>query len=159
MVLVDTSAWICFFARRRLPGGQAGPLRPPEEDRAAIAGPIVIEMIQGARTEEEKENIKKWIKGIHWLPVTDALSVYAAELAFALRRKGITTSAIDTLIAALAIESDCSRLPSYRDSDFDLYRPPPVIGIVSSLLLTSNVQLSKAFGTLQSYPFTRTSKI
>ncbi len=118
LVLVDTSAWICFFARRGYPEIKKALSVLLEEDRATVAGPIVVEMIQGARTEEEKENIIKWIKGIHWLPVTDALWYDAAEMAFALRRKGITTSAIDTLIAALAIEYDCSLL--HRDSHFDL---------------------------------------
>jgi len=118
LVLVDTSAWICFFARRGYPDIKEALSLLLEEDRAAIAGPIMIEIVQGARTAEEKENIKKWIKGVHWLPVTDALWYNAAEMAFALRRKGITTSAIDTLIAALAVEYDCSLL--HRDSHFDL---------------------------------------
>jgi len=118
LVLVDTSAWICFFARRGYPDIKEALSLLLEEDRAAIAGPIMIEIVQGARTAEEKENIKKWIKGVHWLPVTDALWYNAAEMSFALRRKGITTSAIDTLIAALAVEYDCSLL--HRDSHFDL---------------------------------------
>jgi predicted nucleic acid-binding protein len=118
LVLVDTSAWICFFARRGYPDIKEALSLLLEEDRAAIAGPIMIEIVQGARTAEEKEDIKKWIKGICWLSVTDAIWNNAAEMAFALRRKGITTSAIDTLIAALAIEYDCSLL--HRDSHFDL---------------------------------------
>ena len=118
LVLVDTSAWICFFARRGYPDIKEALSLLLEEDRAAIAGPIMIEIVQGARTAEEKEDIKKWVKGIRWLSVTDAIWNNAAEMAFALRRKGITTSAIDTLIAALAIEYDCSLL--HRDSHFDL---------------------------------------
>jgi len=118
LVLVDTSAWICFFARRGYPDIKEALSLLLEEDRAAIAGPIMIEIVQGARTAEEKEDIKKWIKGIRWLSVTDAIWNNAAEMAFALRRKGITTSAIDTLIAALAIEYDCYLL--HRDSHFDI---------------------------------------
>ena len=118
LVLVDTSAWICFFARRGYPEIKEALSLLLEEDRAAIAGPVMIEIVQGARTAEEKEDIKKWIKGMHWLSVTDTIWNNAAEMAFALRRKGITTSAIDTLIAALAIEYDCSIL--HRDSHFDL---------------------------------------
>jgi len=118
LVLVDTSAWICFFARRGYPDIKEALSLLLEEDRAAIAGPIMIEIVQGARTAEEKEDIRKWIKGVHWMSVTDAIWDHAAEMAFALRRKGITTSAIDTLIAALAIEYDCSLL--HRDSHFDL---------------------------------------
>ena len=118
LVLVDTSAWICFFARRGYPDIKDALSLLLEEDRAAIGGPVMVELVQGARTAEEKEDIKKWIKGIRWLPVSDATWDRAAEMAFALRRKGVTTSAIDTLIAALAIEYDCSLL--HRDSHFDL---------------------------------------
>jgi hypothetical protein len=68
--------------------------------------------------ERRGVGLKKWIKGIRWLSVTDSIWNNAAEMAFALRRKGITMSAIDTLIAALAIEYDCCLL--HRDSHFDL---------------------------------------
>jgi predicted nucleic acid-binding protein len=118
LVLVDTSVWICFFARRGYPDIKKALSLLLEEDRAAIAGPIMIEIVQGARSAEEKENIRKWIKGLHWLPVTDDVWYNAAEMSFALRRKGVTTSAIDTLIAALAVEYDCSLL--HLDSHFDL---------------------------------------
>jgi len=118
LVLIDTSAWICYFARRSYPEIKNTLSLLLDEDRVAIAGPILVELIQGARTSEEKEDLKKWIKGLHWLPVTDALWYKAAEMSFDLRRKGITTSPIDTLIAALAIEYDCSLL--HRDSHFDL---------------------------------------
>jgi len=118
LVLVDTSAWICFFARRGYPDIKKALSLLLEEDGAAIAGPIMVEIVQGVRTAEEKENIKKWIKALHWLPVTDTLWYNAAEMSFALRRKGVTTSAIDTLIAAVAIKYDCSLL--HRDSHFDL---------------------------------------
>lgn len=118
LVLIDTSAWICFFARHGYPEIKNALSLLLDEDRAAVAGPILVELIQGSRTAEEKENIKKWIKGLYWLPVTDALWSDAAEISFALRRKGITTSPIDTLIAALAIEYNCLLL--HRDSHFDL---------------------------------------
>jgi predicted nucleic acid-binding protein len=118
LVLIDTSAWICFFARRGYPEIKNALSLLLDEDRAAVAGPILVELIQGARTSEEKEDLKKWIKGLHWLPVTDTLWYLAAEMSFSLRRKGITTSPIDTIIAALAIEYDCLLL--HRDSHFDL---------------------------------------
>lgn len=117
-VLIDTSGWICFFARKGfddIKGAVAGLL---DEDRAAIAGPVLIELIQGARTEKEKEDIQESVKGLHWLTVTDDHWRKAADLAFNMRRKGITTSAIDSLIAAIAIEYDCLLL--HRDSDYEM---------------------------------------
>ncbi|MBM4330710.1 MAG: PIN domain nuclease [Deltaproteobacteria bacterium] len=118
LVLIDTSAWICFFARRGYAEIKNTISLLLDEDLVAIAGPIMVELIQGARISEEKEDLKRWIKGLHWLPVSDALWHRAAEMSFSLRRRGITTSPIDTLIAALVIEYDCSLL--HRDSHFDL---------------------------------------
>ena len=118
LVLVDTSAWICFFSRRGFEGLKGNLSILLDEDRAAITGPILVELIQGARTSEEKETIKSLFRGIHWLSVSDDHWHEAAEMAFDLRRKGITSSAIDTLVATLAIGYRCTLL--HKDSDFDL---------------------------------------
>ena len=118
LVLVDTSAWISFFSRRGFEDIKKNLSALLDEDRAAIAGPILIELIQGTRTMEEKETIKTVIRGIHWLSVSDDHWHKAAEMAFALRRKGITSSAIDTLIAILAIDYRCLLL--HKDSHFEL---------------------------------------
>ena len=83
-----------------------------------MSGPVLVELIQGTRTAEEKETIKTLIRGIHWLLVSDDHWHKASEMAFDLRRKGITSSAIDTLIAILAIEYQCILL--HKDSHFDL---------------------------------------
>jgi predicted nucleic acid-binding protein len=118
LVLVDTSAWICFFSRRRFEDIKKTLCTLLDEDRVAIAGPILVELIQGTRTAEEKETIKTLTRGIHWLSVSDDHWHKAAEMAFALRRRGITSSAIDTLIAILAIDHGCVLLQ--KDSHFDL---------------------------------------
>ena len=118
LVLIDTSGWICFFSRRGFEEIKKTISTLLDEDRAAIAGPILIELIQGTRTEKEKESIKRYIRGIHWLSVTDDHWHKAAEMAFDLRRKGITSSAIDTLIATLAIEYRYILL--HKDSHFEL---------------------------------------
>jgi len=117
LVLIDTSGWICFFSRRGFDAIKEAVSTLLDEDRAAIAGPILIELIQGTRNTEEKETIKRCFGGIHWLPVTDDHWRQASEMAFDLRRKGVTSSAIDTLIAILAIEYNCLLL--HKDSHFD----------------------------------------
>lgn len=118
VVLIDTSGWICFFSRRGFEEIKHIISTLLDEDRAAIAGPILVELLQGTRTVEEKENVKRLIRGIRWLPVTDEHWQKAAELAFDLRRRGITSSAIDTLIATLAIEYNSKLL--HKDSHFEL---------------------------------------
>jgi predicted nucleic acid-binding protein len=117
LVLIDTSGWICFFSRRGYEEIKKQISTLLEEDRVAITGPILIELIQGTRNEEEKAKVGGYAKGLHWLPVTDDHWHQSADLAFKLRRKGITSSAIDVLIASLAIDCQCSLL--HKDSDFD----------------------------------------
>ena len=117
LVLIDTSGWICFFSRRGYEEMKEQIFILLDEDKVAIAGPILIELIQGTRNEEEKEKVRGYVKGVHWLPVTDDHWHQSADVAFKLRRKGITTSAIDVLIATLAIDYKCSLL--HKDSDFD----------------------------------------
>jgi len=67
---------------------------------------------------EEKETIQRLFRGVHWLSVSDDHWHKAAEMVFDLRRKGITSSSIDILIATLAIEYRCSLL--HKDSHFEL---------------------------------------
>ena len=117
LVLVDTSGWICFFARKGYENFKTTISTLLDEDRVATSGPILIEVIQGARNEAEKEMIREYFQGVHWLPVHDTHWHQAAELAFELRRKGITSSAMDTLIASLAIDYRCALL--HKDSDFE----------------------------------------
>ena len=117
LVLIDTSGWICFFSRRGYEEIKKRISILLDEDRVAIAGPILIELIQGTRNEEEKEKVNGYVKGLHWLPVTEDHWHQSANFAFKLRRKGITSSTIDVLIATLAMDYQCSLL--HEDSDFD----------------------------------------
>src|SRR4030043_1790908 len=123
LVLVDTSAWICFFSRRGFGDLKKALSSLLDEDKAAIAGPILVELIQGTRTTEEKETIRTAMRGVQWLSVSDEHWHKAAEMAFTLRRKGVTSSAIDTLIAILAIEYRCMLL--HNDSHFPLIHRYP----------------------------------
>ena len=116
-VLIDTSGWICFFARRGYEDMKKAISILLDEDRVAIAGPILVELIQGARDIEEKQNIKDYAKGLYWLQITDEHWHKSAELVFQLRRKGVTSSIIDVLIAVLAMDYQCALL--HKDSDFD----------------------------------------
>jgi predicted nucleic acid-binding protein len=117
LVLIDTSGWICFFSRRGYEEIKEQISILLDENRVAITGPILIELIQGTRNEEEKEKVKGYVKGLHWLPVTDDHWHQSADFAFKLRRRGITSSAIDVLISILAMDYRCSLL--HKDSDFD----------------------------------------
>lgn len=116
LVLVDTSAWICFFVRSGHPDIKACLARLLDENRVAIAGPIVLELLQGCRSEGEREKLEARFRGLHWLPLDDQHWYEAGRLAFALRRVGITVGAIDALIATLSKANHTALLQ--RDSDF-----------------------------------------
>jgi predicted nucleic acid-binding protein len=116
-VLIDTSGWICFFAPRGYEDMKKVISFLLDEDRVAIAGPIFVELFQGARDFEEKQNIKNYAKGLHWLQITDEHWYESAELTFQLRRKGVTSSIIDVLIAVVAMDYQCTLL--HKDTDFD----------------------------------------
>jgi hypothetical protein len=118
LVLVDTSAWICFFARKNFIEIKETISSLLDNNRVAIAGPIMVELIQGARTDKEKKDIKNYIKGLHWLQITDEHWQKTAALSFNLRRKGVTVSIIDSLLAVIAIAYNCQIL--HKDSDFNL---------------------------------------
>lgn len=116
-VLIDTSGWICFFAGRGYEDMKKNISILLDEDRVAIAGPILAELIQGAKDVVEKQNIKDYAKGLHWLQTTDEHWHRSGELSFQLRRKGVRGSIIDTLIAVLAMDYQCALL--HKDTDFD----------------------------------------
>ncbi|MGB7573908.1 MAG: hypothetical protein WBN53_08605, partial [Thermodesulfobacteriota bacterium] len=101
-VLIDTSGWICFFARRGYENMKKAISILLDEDRVAIAGPILVELVQGARDIEKKQIIEDYAKGFYWLQTTDEHWYKSAELIFQLRRNGVTSSIIDVLTAVVA---------------------------------------------------------
>jgi len=116
LVLVDTSAWICFFAKAGYLDIKACLTLLLDENRVAIAGPIVLELLQGCRSEAEREKLESRFQGLHWLPLEDRHWYEAGRLAFALRRIGVTVGAIDALIATL---SEANHIPLLqRERDF-----------------------------------------
>ena len=116
LVLVDTSAWICFFARKSFPEIKKAMLQLLEEDRVAIAGPILVELLQGTRTPSERDKTKRRLAAVHWLTITDEQWQQAAVLCFKLRRKGVTVSVVDALIAEVAMYYKCELL--HFDEDY-----------------------------------------
>ena len=103
VVLVDTSAWICFFAHKNFPQIKKWLAALLEQDRVAIIGPIFLELIQGTRNQKERKETESRLKVLHWFRINDNHWQQAADLGFRLRRKGITISAIDAIISVVAI--------------------------------------------------------
>ena len=104
-ILVDTSAWIVSFKK----GGDQRVkefLRQSITTGLAVTSPIIIlELLQGCRSVEERDSLRIKLESLDVLPITSSSWEQAYELGFALRRKGLTVPTTDLIIAALSIEN------------------------------------------------------
>jgi hypothetical protein len=118
MILVDTSILIDYFRGienkaiitfnsvldRNLPFG--------------INHLIYLEVLQGSRTEKDYRTLKKYLDTQVFYELKNGKDSYAdaAQMYLKLRKKGVTVSTIDCLIAMVAIENDLFLL--HNDVDF-----------------------------------------
>lgn len=100
-VLVDSSVWIvaqnpknteCLRLKRLI----------SEDEVIYIIRPIQVEVCQGARTEELFHRLWESFLGFEFLDITDRHWGLAARNYFRCRKKGITPTTLDCLIATLA---------------------------------------------------------
>ncbi len=98
-VLVDTSCWIEYFNR---PGTEisASVEAAVRDDRAALTGIVLAELLQGARTEHELSDLHAALGAVVWIEATRETYARAGRLSFELRRKGRTVPITDCIIAA-----------------------------------------------------------
>ncbi len=102
-LLVDSSVWIaaakpqnseCLRLKRMI----------QKNEFIYTARPIQVEVCQGARTEEEFHRLWEAMLGFESLEITDRHWGISAWNYFRCRKKGITVSTVDCLIATLAKE-------------------------------------------------------
>jgi len=117
LFLLDTSVWI-HLNRRNPPGRilhRADSLIAA--NLAAFNQVIRGEILIGCRTEREYLANNTQIGALLELPLHQPAWDAAANLGFALRRKGLTVALPDLLIAASALEHDA--IVVHADADFD----------------------------------------
>jgi len=118
MILVDTSVLIDYFRgdeneatkkfqdvlERNLPFG--------------INQLIYLEVLQGCRTEKDYKILKKHLDTQVFYELKNGRDSYAeaAQMYLKLRKKGVTVSTIDCIIARMALENDLFLL--HNDKDF-----------------------------------------
>lgn len=117
-VLVDTSAWILSFRK-------GGNLRLKDFLKKTVraglvaTSPIIIlELIQGCRTKEEQDALRIRLESLDVFTITKSIWEKAYELAFSLRRKGLTVPTVDLIIAAIAVENNLLLL--HKDRHFEM---------------------------------------
>ncbi len=121
MFLVDTSVWIDYLRQR-----QTRPATWLEQilDRDypfGITGVIYQEILQGADSEASYQRLEAYFSTQVFFHPRDPVASHAeaARLYFRCRRAGVTLrSAVDCLIAQVAVEHDLLIL--HNDRDFDL---------------------------------------
>jgi hypothetical protein len=120
VILVDTSVWIDFVRGRET---EAVARLRQALDRGVVAAltPFIYqEVLQGADSERSFHRLQEFFGSQAFLHPRDAVDSHAdaARLYFECRRKGITVrSAVDCLVAQIAIEHGVALL--HDDRDFD----------------------------------------
>jgi predicted nucleic acid-binding protein len=114
-LLVDSSVWVEFFrGNERVVTRLDAAL---EADRVAVCGPVVAEILSGARSRREFETLRSAFEGVDLLPDPPESWSRIAETRFALARRGTQAALVDLLIALTAAEAGHTLLT--RDSDFE----------------------------------------
>ena len=99
-LLVDTSAWIAYFAGDELIVHAL--IRPMRERRIVICGQVKQELLQGTRDEKTFATLERQLSTWSYEAEIPDDFVDAARLYARLRWKGTTIGAADCLIGALA---------------------------------------------------------
>jgi predicted nucleic acid-binding protein len=120
LILVDTSVLSLAFRRRIKPDPEPPQVqmfrRLIERDHpVAIPGIALQELLSGIRVEAEFERLRDLMEGFPLILAARSHHVDAARIVNKCRQMGITASAIDCLIAALAIETKSQLLTSDQD--------------------------------------------
>ncbi len=100
-ILIDTSAWIEFL--RGHAGGVADAVQEAIElYQARLCGPVKAELLQGAKGNKEKEQLRLIFEVVPSMATEEADWSQAGEMLQSLRSKGITVPLTDALIATIA---------------------------------------------------------
>ena len=105
LVLVDTCIWIPFFNRPQSREKQALD-ELLDDDRVALVGPIVTEILLGFRRDEQADWVAAELRGIHHVPLSWDDWRGAAQLGRALRAGGHVLPQADLVIAAVALKNE-----------------------------------------------------
>ncbi len=104
--LVDTSAWIDFYHPKGNAAVKQHLTHALGHDDVAVAPPIVTELLSGARTDKESEQLLGDLQAVRLLPLAWDEAVVAGRFAQALARAGQRVPLVDLLIAAAGYRND-----------------------------------------------------
>jgi predicted nucleic acid-binding protein len=77
-----------------------------EEERLCVASVVKAELLRGAASDHERSDVESYWQNLTLLEANDAVWNDAGQLAYRLRRKGISPGLIDCYLACLAMRHD-----------------------------------------------------
>ena len=119
-VLVDTSVWLPALRKKPIStdlGVDALFKLITTGQSVYILGLIMYEVVCGFRTPKERKELEQMLSAFPIIEISKEDYLYAVDVNGACRMKGITTSTVDSIIAAAAIRYDCHLLTT--DKDFE----------------------------------------
>ena len=116
--LVDTSAWILALRKGFVLSVKQRIDHLLKENAIIITGMVKLEILGGTKTETEFQRLKRRLDALESVKSDDSLWEKSYDLAFKLRRKGITVPYTDILIAACALKTGSTIV--HADAHFDL---------------------------------------
>jgi predicted nucleic acid-binding protein len=114
-VIADTCIWIEYFRGKSSVSEELKKLI--QNGEVFVSGPVIYELIQGAKNKNDSALIKETLQSLSTLEVTHEIWLLAGDLFFDLRRKGITLPPSDVLLSAVAITTGSSLFT--MDKHFD----------------------------------------
>ena len=118
MFLVDTSAWIMALRKDFNPEVKERIDHLLKENTIITTGMVKLEILGGTKTESEFLRLKRRLDALDSVDFDTSLWEKSYDLAFQLRRKGITVPYTDILIAACALKTGSTVV--HADAHFDL---------------------------------------
>jgi predicted nucleic acid-binding protein len=117
ILLVDSSVWIDHHRSRLAPALLQRLTRAMQEDRAALAPMIWLELVVGFRSPEEQEHLENIRAAVRWIDPPPDLWERAAGHAALLHAAGVVLRMPDLLVLTMAEATDSRLL--HCDKDFD----------------------------------------
>ncbi|MEJ2366512.1 MAG: PIN domain nuclease [Deltaproteobacteria bacterium] len=118
MFLVDTSAWIIALRKDFSPEVKERIDHLLKGNTIITTGMVKLEILGGTKTESEFRRLKRRLDALDSVDFDTSLWENSYDLAFQLRRKGITVPYTDVLIAACALKTGSTVV--HADAHFDL---------------------------------------
>ena len=118
MVLIDTSVWIFALKRKPILEVKERVDTLLREELVATTEMIKFELLGGTKTEKEFRRLRNRLEALFQIQTDSTVWDKASELAFQLRKKGVTIPYTDVLIASASMSSQAVLM--HADRHFDL---------------------------------------